>query len=128
MINLATKNRLLAHSDAYPSYKWKLSVQFDQNHELYKELNEKFTLDINYFQTTIMLYSTDIIEDNTFKELYDLTLKYPISNTNDQGIISLYFTNIKNVWRQIQTMDGNNSYYSYLERNHNNKFIMIKSI
>ena len=128
MIRLSTKNRLLAHSDAHYSYTWRLYDQFDKNHKLFKELEKNYTIDIDYFQTTIMLYSTDIIEENTFKELYDLTLKYPISITNDQGIIALYFTNVKNVWRQIQTKNEHTSFYDYLEINPDIKFIMKKVI
>jgi hypothetical protein len=129
MVKLATKNRLLAHSDAHPAYIWKLSIQFDQTNELFKELNENFDLEISYPQTTIMLYSTEIIKKETFKEIYELTLKYPISKTNDQGMISLYFTNVKNLWRQIQTRDGNNFYYDYLiGENKGKSFIMVKSV
>ena len=48
----------------------------------------------DYFQTTIMLYDTKIIEN---------VIEYPISITNDQGIIALYLTNIQPLFKQIKT-------------------------
>jgi len=41
-----------------------------------------------------MLYDTKIIENDTYDILLNLLIEYPISITNDQGIIALYLTNI----------------------------------
>ena len=95
MIESRKNMRLLAHSDSYPNYEWKLKVQFDSSNELFEKMNRTYDLNIDYFQTTIMLYDTQIIEENTFRDLHQLMLDYPISKTNDQGIIALYFTNMK---------------------------------
>ena len=123
------ENTLLAHSDAFPTYEWKLHNQFDKNNTGYfTKLNNSFNLNIDYFQTTIMLYDTSIIENNTYTNLLNLLLEYPISITNDQGIIALYFTNIKPLFKQIKTHNEHTHFYDYLSRAHNNKYIMLKAI
>jgi hypothetical protein len=127
IINEVKENTLLAHSDAYPKYKWKLYTQFcKKNNNYFMKLNNTYNLDIDYFQTTIMLYDTKIIEKNTYDELYNLSLEYPISNTNEQGIIALYFTNIKPLFKQILTHNENINFYDYLSRNSKYKYIMLK--
>jgi len=122
----ATDNTLLAHSDAYPSYVWKLSIQFDSTHPKFRDLNEKYDLNIDYFQTTIMLYDTKIINDATVNDLYELLLEYPISITNDQAIVALYFTSIRPHFKQIQTYKDGLYYYDYLSRSPSNRYIMLK--
>ena len=122
-----TENTLLAHSDAYPSYEWKLYNQFDKNNkEYFIKLNNTYNLHIDYFQTTIMLYDTKIIKNNTYDNLLNLLKEYPISITNDQGIIALYFTNIEPLFKQIKTNNENTYFYDYLSRNKDNKYIMLK--
>jgi hypothetical protein len=129
MINEITENTLLAHSDAYPTYEWKLHNQFDKNNiEYFTKLNNRYKLNDDYFQTTIMLYDTKIIENDTYENLLNLLIEYPISITNDQGIIALYFTNIKPLFKQIKTHNEDIYFYDYLSRNYNNKYIMLKSI
>ena len=129
IINEITENTLLAHSDAYPTYEWKLHNQFDKNNtEYFTKLNNTYKLNDDYFQTTIMLYDTKIIENNTYDNLLSLLIEYPISITNDQGIIALYFTNIKPLFKQIKTHNEILYFYDYLSRNKNNKYIMLKSI
>ena len=127
ILNEVKENTLCAHSDAYPTYVWKLYTQFDiQNNEYSKKLMNKYNLNIDYFQTTIMLYDTKIIEDDTFNNLLELSHEYPISKTNEQGIIALYFTNIKPLFKQIKTNNDHTYFYDYLSRNNNNKYIMLK--
>lgn len=128
ILNEVTENTLLAHSDAYPTYKWKLYTQFDNRAEIYKKLYNTYKLNIDYFQTTIMLYDTNIIKNDTYNNLLQLTFEYPISKTNEQGIIALYFTNIEPLFKQIKLGDDNTYYYDYLSRNTNNKYIMLKSV
>ena len=92
MMEVREKNKLLAHSDSYPKYDNNLDYQFDTFMEEFQNLRENYCLNIDYPQTTIMLFDTNLIEDNMRDKLLDLTYKYPISLTNDQGIIALYFT------------------------------------
>lgn len=127
LLNEQTKNTLLAHSDGYPSYEWKLDIQFcKSNEEYYTKLSNKYNLNIDYFQTGIMLFDTEIINDNTFTDLLNLSFEYPISRTNEQGIIALYFTNIRPLFKQIKTHNEHTYFYDCLSRNKNNKYIMLK--
>lgn len=122
IINEAKKDKLLAHSDAYPTYQWKLQGQFKNN----TELNKKYNLNVDYFQSTIMLFDTNIIQDNTFNEILDLVNKYPYGITNDQCYLSLYFIIIKPHWEQIKIKNDTTFFYDYLSRNKKNKYIMLK--
>jgi len=129
ILNEVTENTLLAHSDAYPTYEWKLHTQFDKNNtEFFTKLDKTYKLNIDYFQTTIMLYDTKIIQDDTYDNLLKLSMEYPISRTNEQGIMALYFTNIQPLFKQIKTHNEDIYFYDYLSRNNNNKYIMLKSI
>lgn len=127
IMNEITENTLLAHSDAYPCYEWKLHTQFDKNNmEYFTKLNNRYNLDIDYFQTTMMLYDTKIIENDTYDNLLTLLNEYPISTTNEQGIIALYFTNIKPLFKQIKTHNEHTYFYDFHSRNNDNKYIMLK--
>ena len=127
MLNEIQKNTLLAHSDAYPTYEWKLHVQFcKKNKEYFTKLSTTYDLDIDYFQTGIMLFDTEIITENTFTDLLNLAFEYPISRTNEQAIVALYFTTIKPLFKQIKTHNENTHFYDCLTRNINNKYIMLK--
>ncbi len=75
-----------------------------------------------------MLYDTKIIEDNTFTDLINLAIQYPISKTNEQGIMALYFTNIKPLFKQIKIHNEYTHFYDYASRNKNNKYIKLKYI
>jgi hypothetical protein len=119
-----TENKLLAHSDAYPSYEWKLRGQFDTtNTKYFTELASKFNLERDYFQTTVMLFDTNIINDNTYDDLYKLAVAYPISKTNEQGIMCLYFSS---VWQPMKIKNDETYLYDYMSRNPSNKYIMLK--
>lgn len=119
-----TENKLLAHSDSYPSYEWKLRGQFDaSNLEYFKDLEAKFNLDRDYFQTTVMLFDTNIIKDDTFDDLYKLAVAYPISRTNEQGIMCLLFSG---VWQPMKIKNDETYLYDYMSRNPSNKYIMLK--
>jgi hypothetical protein len=129
ILNEITENTLLAHSDAYPIYEWKLNIQFCKENDTYfTNLNNKYNLNIDYFQTSILLYDTNIINETTYNELLSLAIEFPISRTNEQGILALYFTNIKPLFKQIKTHNENTHFYDYLSRNVHNKYIMLKII
>jgi hypothetical protein len=130
IINLNCDDKILAHSDAYPTYVWKLSCQFDNKifGDLYKELENKYNLNIDYFQSTIMLYDTKIINDNTFDELVKLSTVCINSKTNEQGILNIYFNCILKKWGQITIKDDETYYYDFFERPNlrKNNYIMLK--
>ena len=128
MLRLFEENCLLAHSDAYPSYKWKLNHQFSHSNEVFDKLSQKYDLSVDYFQSTILLYDTSIIEETTFSDLYNLSNEFPISQCNEQGIMSLYFTNIKPLWKQIPIHNNEKSiyYYDFIKRSPHHNYIMNK--
>lgn len=130
IINLDCTNKLLAHSDAYPTFEWKLKLQFNENQfpDLYNELYSKYDLEIDYFQSGILLYDTNIIEENTKDDLLELSNKYINSRTNEQGIMNLYFNCIRKVWKPIKVKDEQIHYYDYWERNNlrYSDYIMLK--
>ena len=131
IINEKKENTLLAHSDAYPSYEWKLRCQFDgcpvhkDIDNYFTKLNNTYNLNIDYFQTGIVLYHTKIIEENTFDNLIQLMNDYPISRTNEQGIMALYFTIIHPLWEQIKIRNETTYFYDIIQR-HNGRYIMRK--
>jgi len=116
IINVRKEGKFLAHSDAYPIYEWRLSNQFDQTNSLFQIINQKFDMNVDYPQTTIMLFDTKIIKDQTVKDLLALTNKWNFSITNDQGIIALYYTNIEPFWEQISVGDEKTWFYDFMSR------------
>lgn len=128
VFSLVKRNKILAHHDDFPKYHYSLSDKF-RNIEPYKT-NLKNEFDLNtyhYFQTTILLYDTDIIQTDTINNILDLVEKYPISCNGDQEYISLYFHQITNQMEQIRLKDNNNYYfYDYYQRSGINKYCMTK--
>ena len=128
MLDSKKEGKILAHNDAYPNNisRWRLSIQFEKKHTLFKELEKKYNLEISYFQTGLMFFDTSIVNENTFDDLLKLANKYPICRTNEQAIIALYYTNIDNKWEQIQIQDEEQYYYDYMRRDNNKPYIMHK--
>lgn len=130
IINLDCENKILAHSDAYPTYEYKLSDQFDNIifPELFEELNKIYNLNIDYFQATMFLYDTEIISDDTFDTLVRLSNIYVNSKTNDQAILNIYFNCLLKKWKQIKIKDNETYYYDFYKRFDliENDYIMLK--
>ena len=128
IIETGKEGKLLAHSDSYHEYVWRLHNQFDMSHNISDSINKKYNLFVDYPQTTIMLYDTEIINENTYNEILSLAEEVKVSITNDQGIIALYFTNINPVWEQIPLGDEKTWFYDYLPRSFkmNKPHIMLK--
>jgi hypothetical protein len=112
---------LYAHSDAYPFYNRRsLDCQFHLDlvdKETKEEMESKYNLDIDYFQSTLLIYNTKILEENTVNRLFELTEKYPFSYRMDQGIMNLYWTCERRLWRQIPLQDEKGFLYNFLEIN-----------
>lgn len=121
-------NKLLAHSDGFPTFQWRLRNQFVSLSPYIEQLSQRFDLDVNYPQTTILLFDSAILEDRTLSDLYSLLLEFPIPTTNDQAIIALYFTNVKRVWQQIPTGDDRTNYYDYKSRENGKPYIILKIV
>jgi hypothetical protein len=130
MLDSKTPNTMLAHSNAYPYYRYTLGHEFDKQTSLYDVLSSKYFLEMDYPQTTILLYDTEIIRgESTYRELYDLCVRYPISMTNDQGIIALYFTVVRPCRKQMPIGNTEYCFYDYLRRmNETRPYIMLKVI
>jgi len=118
-INCKPENCFYAHSDAYPIYEWKLKRQFcldiDDNISL-KLLDRYKNLDCDYFQTTIFIYDTKILNENYVQKMIELMNLYPISYRNDQGIFNLFILCEKNLWKQIPTKDNQGFLYDFMVR------------
>lgn len=126
-----TKDTLLANRDGGDfENNWfgglKQCDQFDKEKSFFQILNNKYNLNNLTFQTTMMLYDTEIIDETTFDNLCKLNIEYPISRTNDQGIISLYFTVINKKWKQLKRKNDNTYLYDYA-RFVDEPYIMIKT-
>jgi hypothetical protein len=123
-------NNLLANSDSQPTFKWKLSGQFNPETfpEVYQELSNNFNLDIDYFQSTILLYNTKIIQDNTKQILIDLLFKYFNGITNDQAIMNLHFNCQLKIWKQVSLKKKDKYFYDYKVRRgkKKNDYVMTK--
>ena len=119
-INNVLKNKPIgkftARSDGYPDYKNNLQTQFDGFHKVNSELNKKYNLNNKYyFQTGVMFFDTKIIKQNTLDEIISLVEKYPISKTNEQGILNLYFLYEKNIFEELlMEIDDYLVYYYWL--------------
>ena len=115
-------NLLYAHSNGYPNYEWKLSNEFDltlfENEENKKVFIDTYSpfFDRDYFQSTLCIYDTKIIEPDTVTRLFELSEKYPIALHMDQGILNLYFNCERNLWKQIPVSDSIGLLYDYHER------------
>ena len=113
MFTLINKNKILAHHDDFPRYHYKLADKFRDIEPYKTKIKEEFHMNTTqYFQTTIMLYDTSIINDDTVKNIINLVDKYPISCNGDQEYISLYFHQIMKQMNQI-TLNKTNDYYYY---------------
>jgi hypothetical protein len=130
--NCEPDNILYAHSDSYPVYEWKLKRQF--NLELFDKKNadefvSKYNLDIDYFQSTVLIFDTNIIENDTVDRLFELANKYKFSYRVDQGIMNLLFNCEKNIWKTMPLKDEKGFLYDYLVRvgYNRNDYIMLKS-
>jgi len=94
-------NKFFAKPDGYPNYQQKLISQFDTSQPEIETLKKEYDLDdLKYFQTGLMFYSTNWITKNTKQDILDIANTYPISITNEQGILNLYFQN-KNIYQEL---------------------------
>ena len=48
-----------------------------------------------------MFYDTNIIESHTIKDILKIANQYPLSITNEQGILNLYFQKRKNIYKEL---------------------------
>lgn len=120
------RNSLHARCDSYPKFEKLLSSQFDRTHQKYKKLSDKFDLNTsNYFQTGVMYFDTSIIFNDTKQKILELVEHFPISTTNEQGILNIYFKYLENKYIELETEVGDYlTYYYWLVEN--KKIIITK--
>jgi len=133
ILNLDCKDVLLAHSNSYPYnyFRWNLDHQFNLTNEpdIVKKLYNNFDMTIkDNLQTTMLLFDTSIILDDTVSKLIELLNEYPICKAVDQGYMCLYFQCIRNIWKPIPIMDNEGFLYDYMERYDYkyNEYVMLK--
>ena len=120
-------NKLFAPYDAYPDLAWTLESQFTENKNKIRTLKERFNLETRkYFQTGILYYDTDLINNEIFDNLIELVEKYPVSKNNEQGILNLYFLYEYPKFEALPKSYNNNDLYTYW-KNQNNPAIITKS-
>lgn len=112
------KNCFYAHSDSYPTFEWKLKIQFclDLNEDISSQLLKKYNLESDYFQTTLFIYDTRILTEDYVSKLINLMNLYPISGRNDQGIFNLLVLCEKKLWKPIPTKDEQGFLYDFMVR------------
>ena len=124
IMELKPLNIFYAKADAYPEYNRVLESQFDTSQPEINDLRKKYNLSSNnYFQSGLIYYDTSIIKDNTLKEIVNLSHRYPISITNEQGILNLYFQ--KKVDTYIELPEYLDDYIIYFYWKIANKKIII---
>ena len=105
---------LFARADGYPDYQRKLTSQFDLSRNEFSNIKNKYDLEIDYyFQTGILFYDTSIIQENTKANIVSLVEEFPISKTNEQGIMNLYFIFEKNQFNELPLKIGEYVTYYY---------------
>ena len=109
---------LLAHSDSYPEYEKTLETQFEFSidSEISERLLMTYNLKCEYFQSTILIFDTKIIEEGTVDRLFELMNLYPIMTRNDQSIFNLLFTCERGLWKPLEKADSIGFLYDFHER------------
>lgn len=109
---------LYAHSNCYPTYEWKLQQEFMKplfDASGYEVFEKSYDLQRDYFQSTVIIYDTRILQPDTVERLFALAAKYPTTR-GDQGILNLHFQFDRPLWKQIPLKDNEGWLYDFHER------------
>jgi len=102
ILKLRPKEKLLARADSYPRYDKTLENQFVRKNPYFYNLEKSYDLKIsNYFQTGVLFFDTSIINEHSVSDIISLVEKFPISKTNEQGILNLYFLHNKAQYEEL---------------------------
>ena len=109
---------LLAHSDTYPEKNTNYGGQFKTKSypEIFQQLKEEIDLSGDHFQSGILLFHSEIIHDNTKNDIINYSNKYPISRTNEQAIMNVYFNGIHKMWKPMPTFWKKTYTYDFMNR------------
>ena len=114
------KGCFYAHSDSYPVIEKNLLRQYaiELDPQITKALIERFgaSLYSDNFQTTMFIYDTDILKDDTVDQLEQLMNEFPLSIRNDQGIFNLHFVCERKLWKPIPVKDSQGWLYDFWQR------------
>jgi hypothetical protein len=94
---------LFANPDAWPEAVNTLSRQFysNCNELLFENLSKRFDLSREYFQSGLMLFDSNLIDSNTLRDILILFHEYPEIVSGDQPLFSLYWDQIRGVYKQL---------------------------
>jgi len=129
ILNIHCNDKILVHSDGYPYFKNKLDSQFEkiEYSHLFNILKQHYNLNVNHFQTGIILFNTILlnIHKNIFNDLLHLSHQFYNTRTNEQAIMNLFFYNN---WQQLPLNDNETHFYDIWERGKLRKhnYIMLK--
>ena len=115
---------IYAHSDGYPLYEWTLKTQFCLDffdEETRNTLISTYELNRDYFQTTMFIYDTAILEEDTVERLFAFSKKFQAQRRIDQGSMNLYFNCQRGLWKQIPLRDDEGFLYDFFERGSYNR-------
>ena len=122
ILDIMPEGCIFANRDANDQQNWELKNQFDISHKRFQELSVNYNLSINnYFQTGMMYFDTNIIQQETKEEILKLVKKYPITRTNEQAILNLYFIYHKNLYKQFSQKINNINTYTYWKNDKNTR-------
>lgn len=114
LMKISVIDCLYAKADGYPNYDRLLISQFDKSQPEIDEMKKTFDLNTNiYFQTGLMYFDTSIIYKNMIDDIMMIAEKFPISITNEQGILNLYFQTRNGVYKELPEYLGNDIIYYY---------------
>jgi len=120
---------MFGKADGYPKYLQPLSSQFDSSHHLYDDLSSQYNLnDLKYFQTGLMYFDTSIIKNQTLNDILKIAIKFPISKTNEQGILNLFFQSDDNyTYKELpEYLNNDIIYYFWIIKN--KKILITKQL
>ena len=114
LMKIDVKDSFLAKADGYPDYSRLLISQFDKTQPEIKQLGREFNINANnYFQTGLMFFDTSIIYKDMILDILKIAKEFPISITNEQGILNLYFQKRGRVYKELPEYLGNDIIYYY---------------
>ncbi len=114
--DMTLPNIIFAHTYCYPEHRWTLENAFykELDPALFEDVAKKYNLNRAGWLSSMFLFETEgIIKENTFEDLRQLVLRYPITKQNDEGIFNLYF---KDSFTQMPIWRDGIFVYDYSER------------
>lgn len=109
-LSVPYEKSIVALDDSHPEDVKRFGCQLElSNKKIIGELIQKYgnILEERYFLNCCWICDTQIIEKNTLSDLLDLINRYPVCRTNEMGIMNIYFTFEKKIWKSLEINLGN---------------------